>query len=62
MNKQPCVPGVRVHTAEEMKKALEYAQRIPGPHLIEAVIPLNPMSQSLESSPSNVLAPASVNS
>ena len=23
MKKQPCVPGVRVHTAEEMKKALE---------------------------------------
>ncbi|MCW8978505.1 acetolactate synthase large subunit [Marinobacter flavimaris] len=33
------VHGVRVHTAEEMAKALEYAQRMPGPHLIEAVIP-----------------------
>jgi acetolactate synthase-1/2/3 large subunit len=33
------VHAVRVHTAEEMAKALEYAQRMPGPHLIEAVIP-----------------------
>lgn len=33
------VHGMRVHTAEEMVKALEYAQSMPGPHLIEAVIP-----------------------
>ncbi|MBD3639981.1 MAG: acetolactate synthase large subunit [Marinobacter sp.] len=33
------VHAVRVHTAEEMAKALEYALRMPGPHLIEAMIP-----------------------
>jgi acetolactate synthase-1/2/3 large subunit len=33
------VHGVRVETAEEMLKALEYALHHPGPHLIEAVVP-----------------------
>ncbi|WP_430461796.1 acetolactate synthase large subunit [Thalassolituus sp. LLYu03] len=33
------VHGIRVHTAEEMNKALEYALAHPGPHLIEAVVP-----------------------
>lgn len=33
------VHAVRVTTAEEMAKALEYAQSHPGPHLIEAMVP-----------------------
>lgn len=33
------VHGIRVHTAEEMIKALQYALSHPGPHLIEAVVP-----------------------
>ncbi len=33
------VHGVRVHTAEELTKAMEYAQDMPGPHLIEVIIP-----------------------
>ena len=33
------VHGVRVSTAEELVKALEYALTHPGPHLIEAVVP-----------------------
>jgi acetolactate synthase-1/2/3 large subunit len=33
------VHGVRVDTAEDMNKALEYALRMPGPHLIEVMIP-----------------------
>lgn len=33
------VHGVRVSTAEELLKALEYALAHPGPHLIEAVVP-----------------------
>lgn len=33
------VHGVRVDTAEELAKALEYALSMPGPHLIEAMIP-----------------------
>ena len=33
------VHGIRVHTAEELNKALEYALAHPGPHLIEAVVP-----------------------
>ncbi|WP_199456256.1 MULTISPECIES: acetolactate synthase large subunit [unclassified Marinobacter] len=33
------VHGVRVRTAEELIKAMEYAQAHPGPHLIEAVVP-----------------------
>jgi acetolactate synthase-1/2/3 large subunit len=33
------VHGVRVNTAEDMNKALEYALRMPGPHLIEVMIP-----------------------
>ncbi|MAD44378.1 MAG: acetolactate synthase large subunit [Oceanospirillaceae bacterium] len=33
------VHGVRVSTAEELNKALEYAQSHPGPHLIEAMVP-----------------------
>ena len=33
------VHGVRVGTAEEMVKALEYALGHPGPHLIEAMVP-----------------------
>lgn len=33
------VHAVRVTTAEEMTKALEYALNNPGPHLIEAVVP-----------------------
>ncbi|MHB9797505.1 acetolactate synthase large subunit [Pseudomonas sp. MT3] len=33
------VHGVRVSTAEELSKALEYALAHPGPHLIEAVVP-----------------------
>ena len=33
------VHGVRVRTAEELIKAMEYAQAHPGPHLFEAVVP-----------------------
>ncbi|VXB44707.1 putative acetolactate synthase large subunit IlvX [Pseudomonas sp. 8AS] len=33
------VHGVRVSTAEDLLKALEYAQSHPGPHLIEALVP-----------------------
>jgi len=33
------VHGVRAHTTEELLKAMEYAQSMPGPHLIEAVVP-----------------------
>ena len=33
------VHAVRVSTAEELNKALEYAQSHPGPHLIEAMVP-----------------------
>lgn len=33
------VHGVRVRTAEELIKAMEYAQAHPGPHLIEAMVP-----------------------
>lgn len=33
------VHAVRVDTAEDMAKAIEYAHSMPGPHLIEAVIP-----------------------
>jgi len=33
------VHGVRVETAEELVKAMEYALAHPGPHLIEAVVP-----------------------
>lgn len=33
------VHAVRVSTAEELNKALEYAQANPGPHLIEAMVP-----------------------
>ena len=33
------VHGVRVRTAEELIKAMEYAQVHPGPHLIEAMVP-----------------------
>ena len=33
------VHGVRVGTAEEMVKALEYARGPPGPHLLEAMVP-----------------------
>jgi len=33
------VHGVRVGTAEELNKALEYALQKPGPHLIEAMVP-----------------------
>jgi acetolactate synthase-1/2/3 large subunit len=33
------VHGVRVETAEELVKAMEYAMAHPGPHLIEAVVP-----------------------
>ena len=33
------VHAVRVSTAEELVKALEYAQSHPGPHLIEAIVP-----------------------
>lgn len=33
------VHGVRVSTAEELNKALDYAFTHPGPHLIEAVVP-----------------------
>jgi acetolactate synthase-1/2/3 large subunit len=33
------VHGVRVTTAEEFNKALEYALSHPGPHLIEAMVP-----------------------
>ncbi len=33
------VHGIRVETAEDMVKALEYAQSQPGPHLIEAIVP-----------------------
>ena len=33
------VHGVRVDTAEDMAKAMEYALRMPGPHLIEVMIP-----------------------
>ncbi|MFV8571711.1 acetolactate synthase large subunit [Marinobacter sp. SBS5] len=33
------VHGIRVHTTEELLKAMEYAQNTPGPHLIEAIVP-----------------------
>jgi acetolactate synthase-1/2/3 large subunit len=33
------VHGIRVTTAEELIKAMEYAKHNPGPHLIEAVVP-----------------------
>jgi acetolactate synthase-1/2/3 large subunit len=33
------VHGIRVHTTEELLKAMEYAQNNPGPHLIEAIVP-----------------------
>ncbi|MDX1551716.1 MAG: acetolactate synthase large subunit [Marinobacter sp.] len=33
------VHGVRVATAEDMAKAMEYALSMPGPHLIEVMIP-----------------------
>lgn len=33
------VHGVRVQSTEELLKAMEYAQSMPGPHLIEAVVP-----------------------
>ncbi|HEX4911884.1 MAG TPA: thiamine pyrophosphate-dependent enzyme, partial [Permianibacter sp.] len=33
------VHAVRVETAEDFCKALEYALAMPGPHLIEAVVP-----------------------
>ena len=33
------VHGIRVSTAEELIKAMAYAQAHPGPHLIEAVVP-----------------------
>lgn len=33
------VHAVRVSTAEELVKAMEYAQSMPGPHLIEAMVP-----------------------
>ena len=33
------VHAVRVSTAEELMKALEYAQSHAGPHLIEAIVP-----------------------
>lgn len=33
------VHGVRVDTAEDMNNALEYALSMPGPHLIEAMVP-----------------------
>ncbi|HEY9118257.1 MAG TPA: thiamine pyrophosphate-dependent enzyme, partial [Marinobacter sp.] len=33
------VHGVRVDTAEDMAKAMEYALSMPGPHLIEVMIP-----------------------
>jgi acetolactate synthase I/II/III large subunit len=33
------VHGVRVGTAEELVKALEYAFSMPGPHLIDALVP-----------------------
>ncbi|MBN7771481.1 acetolactate synthase large subunit [Marinobacter daepoensis] len=33
------VHGIRVTTAEELVKAMKYAQESPGPHLIEAVVP-----------------------
>jgi acetolactate synthase-1/2/3 large subunit len=33
------VHGIRVSTAEELIKALEYAWSMPGPHLIEAMVP-----------------------
>jgi len=33
------VHGIRVGTAEELMKALEYAWSMPGPHLIEAMVP-----------------------
>ena len=33
------VHGVRVDTAEDFNKALEYALTHPGPHLIEAIVP-----------------------
>jgi acetolactate synthase I/II/III large subunit len=33
------VPSVRVHTAEQLNKALDRAVVEPGPHLVEAVIP-----------------------
>jgi len=33
------VHGVRVSTAEELNKALEYALMYPGPNLIEVIVP-----------------------
>lgn len=33
------VHGIRVHTTEELLRALEYAQTNSGPHLIEAIVP-----------------------
>lgn len=33
------VHGVRVDTAEDLAKAMEYALSMPGPHLIEAMVP-----------------------
>ncbi|HLV78033.1 MAG TPA: acetolactate synthase large subunit [Marinobacter sp.] len=33
------VHGIRVSTAEELIKALDYARQNPGPHLIDAVVP-----------------------
>ncbi len=33
------VHGVRVDTAEDLAKAMEYALAHPGPHLVEAVVP-----------------------
>ncbi|MNW13302.1 hypothetical protein D3C71_2112270 [compost metagenome] len=31
--------GIRAGTAEELSKALDYAFSMPGPHLIEAMVP-----------------------
>lgn len=33
------VHGIRVHTTEELLRAMEYAEKNPGPHLIEAIVP-----------------------
>jgi len=33
------VHGIRASTAEELTKAMDYALKMPGPHLIEAVVP-----------------------
>jgi len=33
------VPATRVTTAEELQDALRRANRAPGPHLIEAIVP-----------------------